>query len=273
MTAAPRSPRRTSGPSEQQQQHPPQPPAQPARAAEPAVRPVAHHAPPPRDQDELTGPAEDYLKAVYEIELVGGGGAAATTDIATRLGVAPASVSGMVRRLADQGLLSYERYHGVTLTTAGRRAALRTVRRHRIIESYLANALGYPWDRVHEEAERLEHAASDELIERMAQALGEPTADPHGAPIPTREGAVDERPRHTLAELEEGERARIVEVSDDDPSMLRYLAELDLMPGADLTLLARAPFGGPLTVRLRAGDRIVGQELAAAVKVERGESR
>ena len=215
---------------------------------------------------ELTAPVEDYLKAVYEIEL--GEGTVATNELAQRLGVSPASVSGMVRRLASQGLLAYERYRGVRLTAAGRRAALRTVRRHRVIESYLATALGYPWDRVHEEAERLEHAASDELIDRMAAALGGPTVDPHGAPIPTRDGAVDETPHRSLADLPAGEPARVVRVSDEDASMLRYLAELDLMPGADLTLLARAPFGGPLTVRLRAGDRIVGQELAAAVRVE-----
>lgn len=230
-------------------------------------RPVAHHAPPPRDEDELTGPAEDYLKAVYEIE-DGGRGAAATTDIAQRLGVAPASVSGMVRRLAEQGLLSYERYHGVTLTPAGRRAALRTLRRHRVIESYLVTALGYAWDQVHEEAERLEHAASDELIDRMAQALGEPTTDPHGAPIPTREGDVDQRPRRTIDQLADGERARVVEVSDDDPSMLRYLAELDLTPGAVVTCVGRAPFGGPITVRLGDAERALGPELAQAVRVE-----
>src|SRR5688500_2192593 len=174
--------------------------------------------------EELTAPVEDYLKAIYEIEL--GGGAAATTDIAHRLAIAPGSVSAMVRRLADQGLLAHERYRGARLTEAGRRAALRTLRRHRVIEAYLARALGYPWDRVHEEAERLEHAASDELIDRMAAAIGEPTVDPHGAPIPTREGTVDERRHPSLAQLAVGARARIVQVSDDDADRLRYLGEL-----------------------------------------------
>jgi DtxR family Mn-dependent transcriptional regulator len=131
--------------------------------------------------ESLTGPVEDYLKTIYEIGR--GTVAVATNDIAQRLNIAPASVSGMVRRLADQGLLGYERYRGVTLTDAGRRAALRTIRRHRIIESYLSKALEYPWDRVHDEAERLEHAASDELVDRMAKAIGEPVVDPHGAPI------------------------------------------------------------------------------------------
>ena len=156
---------------------------------------------------EPTGPVEDYLKAIYEIEL--GGDAAATNDIAQRLAIAPASVSGMVRRLADQGLVSYERYRGVRLTSSGRRVALRTLRRHRVIETYLVRALGYPWDRVHDEAERLEHAASDELIDRMAAALGDPAFDPHGAPIPSRDGAVDEgRPVPLAGRPSRGSRAQ-----------------------------------------------------------------
>jgi DtxR family Mn-dependent transcriptional regulator len=215
---------------------------------------------------ELTAPVEDYLKAVYEIER--GEGTAATNELAQRLGVSPASVSGMVRRLASQGLLAYERYRGVRLTAAGRRAALRTVRRHRVIESYLATALGYPWDRVHEEAERLEHAASDELIDRMAAALGGPTVDPHGAPIPTRDGAVDETPHRSLADLPAGEPARVVRVSDEDASMLRYLAELGILPGALARVVARAPFGGPITLAIGSGECVVGPALAAQVLVE-----
>jgi DtxR family transcriptional regulator, Mn-dependent transcriptional regulator len=134
--------------------------------------------------EALSGPVEDYLKVIYSIGK--GSEPAATNEIAERLAIAPASVTGMVRRLAAQGLLAYERYRGVKLTESGRRAALRTVRRHRVIESYLTKALGYPWNRVHDEAERLEHAASDELVDRMAATIGEPEVDPHGAPIPTR---------------------------------------------------------------------------------------
>ena len=129
-----------------------------------------------RNPDDVTAPVEDYLKVIYEIERLSG--AAATTDIAHRLAIAPASVSGMVRRLAEQGLLAHERYRGVRLTDEGRRIALRMLRRHRIIEAYLTQALGYAWDRVHDEAERLEHAASDELVDRMAAAMGEPSVDP-----------------------------------------------------------------------------------------------
>ena len=132
-----------------------------------------------------TGPVEDYLKAIYDLE--SRLGSAPTNDIAQRLSVAPASVSGMVQRLADQGWLEYERYRGVRLTHQGRRAALRILRRHRILESYLVHALGYTWQNVHDEAERLEHAVSEELIDRMAAALGDPAHDPHGAPIPSRE--------------------------------------------------------------------------------------
>ena len=219
-----------------------------------------------KGDDELTGPVEDYLKVIYEIERRAG--AAATNDIAQRLAIAPASVSGMVRRLADQGLLAHERYKGVKLTTAGRRAALRTIRRHRVIEAYLAGALGYPWDRVHAEAERLEHAASDELIDRMAAAIGEPDVDPHGAPIPTREGAVDERRLVSLAELGLGRPARVIRVSDEDAGMLRYLAEMGIVPGVLVTVEGREPFGGPITLRLGDATRSVGPELAGHVRVE-----
>jgi DtxR family Mn-dependent transcriptional regulator len=220
-----------------------------------------------RASAEYTAPVEDYLKVIYEIERHAG--AAATNDIAQRLAIAPASVSGMVRRLADQGLLEHERYRGVRLTESGRRVALRTIRRHRVIEAYLTKALGYPWDLVHDEAERLEHAASDELIDRMAAAIGEPATDPHGAPIPTREGEIDEGTSLTLAELAPGELARVVRVSDDDAPRLRYLSEVGLTPGADVIVLSRAPFGGPLALRVSGVERQIGPTLAAVVMVER----
>ena len=216
--------------------------------------------------EALTGPVEDYLKAIYALGR--GTGAVATNDIAQRLLIAPASVSGMVRRLADQGLLSYERYHGVKLTERGRRAALRTLRRHRIIESYLSKALSYPWDRVHVEAERLEHAASDELVDRMASAIGEPNVDPHGAPIPSREGLVDETEYFPLAELGAGLGVRVVRVSDEDPEMLRYLAELEITPGAELLIVSKAPFSGPITIRIGSSLQSIGPALAAQVLVE-----
>ena len=216
-------------------------------------------------RDALTAPVEDYLKAIYTIGR--GSGAAATNEIAERLALAPASVSGMVRRLADQGLLAYERYHGVKLTETGRRAALRTLRRHRVIEAYLARALGYPWDRVHEEAERLEHAASDELIDRMAVTIGEPEVDPHGAPIPTRDGSVDETEYTSLADIPIGVPGVVVRVTDEDPEMLRYLAELAILPGKRVTVKARAPFDGPITVMVGRHELSIGPSLALHVLI------
>lgn len=213
----------------------------------------------------LTAPVEDYLKAIYAFER--DGGAAATNDIATRLSIAPASVSGMVQRLAEQGLVEYERYRGVRLTAAGRRAALKTLRRHRVIEAYLVKALGYGWDSVHEEAERLEHSASDTLIDRMAAAIGEPRTDPHGAPIPTREGTIDETPHPSLADAAVGTRNRVVRVGDEDPGLLRYLDSLGLRPGVEVVLTSRAPFDGPLTIEVGTTTRQVGATLASRVLV------
>jgi DtxR family Mn-dependent transcriptional regulator len=213
----------------------------------------------------LTGPVEDYLKAIYAIGK--GTGAAATNEIAQRLALAPASVSGMVRRLADQGLLAYERYHGVKLTETGRLAALRTLRRHRVIEAYLSRALGYQWDRVHDEAERLEHAASDELVDRMAAMIGEPDVDPHGAPIPTREGAVDQTEYTSLADLAAGTTGVVVRVTDEDPQMLRYLGELSIRPGTRLTVRKRAPFDGPITLAIGKQEFSIGPALAGRVLI------
>lgn len=216
-------------------------------------------------REALTAPVEDYLKAIYTIGK--GSGAVATNEIAQRLALAPASVSGMVRRLAGQGLLAYERYHGVRLTESGRRAALRTLRRHRVIEAYLAEALGYPWDRVHEEAERLEHAASDELVDRMAATIGEPEVDPHGAPIPTKDGSVDETVYTSLAELVVGASGVVARVADEDPELLRYLGELSILPGKRITVKSRAPYGGPITIGSGRQEMTIGPALAVHVLI------
>jgi len=221
-------------------------------------------APPP--SVDVTGPAEDYLKAIYELERAGT--AAFTNEIAAALAIAPASVTGMIRRLARQGLLKHERYHGVRLTPAGRTAALRTLRRHRILECYLAEVLGYDWDGVHAEAERLEHAVSDELIDRMAHALGNPTVDPHGAPIPTRDGAVDETRHRSLADLQAGDRARVVRMADEDGGFLRFLAGMGITPGIELTMVGRAPYDGPITVKIGSRTHALGVGAAARVFVD-----
>jgi DtxR family Mn-dependent transcriptional regulator len=237
-------------------------------AQRPSRRTRAKAARPPAEPRlaDLTAPVEDYLKAIYEIEL--GNTAAATNDIAHRLQIAPASVSGMVRRLADQGWLAYERYRGVRLTDTGRRAALRTIRRHRVIEAYLVKALGYSWDRVHPEAERLEHAASDDLIDRMAAAIGEPMTDPHGAPIPTRDGVIDETRHSALADVPTGSRARVVRVSDENDELLRYIDSLGIRPGAVITLAERAPFDGPITALIGQSEHQIGHALAGMILVE-----
>lgn len=213
----------------------------------------------------LSASVEDYLKAIYAI---GENGSLATVSgLAERLGVTAASASGMVRRLAERGLLNHQPYRGVSLTDLGRHSALGTLRRHRIIETYLAERLGYSWDRVHEEAERMEHAASDELVDRMAEKLGQPATDPHGSPIPTRDGSVNEAASRPLDTLEVAESGRVVRVMHDGGEMLRYLDELDLRPGIEVRVEARAPFGGPITVEVDGSSRLIGLALAARVLV------
>lgn len=212
----------------------------------------------------LTRSVEDYLKAIYHLSSQGG--FAATSDIAASLLVAPPSVSGMVKRLSETGLIEYVPYRGVTLTPQGRRAALKMIRRHRILEVYLTQQLGYDWDSVHEEAERLEHAVSDTLIERMAGALGQPQYDPHGAPIPTAAGEIEEADLIALGDVPVGTEVELRQVSAEDPARLRYLAEQGLVPGTRLRVTDRQPFNGPTTVRLGSGGadavRVVGRELA-----------
>ncbi len=156
----------------------------------------------------LTRSVEDYLKVIYHLSSQGG--FATTSDIAAMLEVAPPSVSGMVKRLSETGLIEHVPYRGVQLTHQGRRAALKMIRRHRILELYLTQQLGYDWGGVHDEAEQLEHAVSDDLIERMAGALGNPQYDPHGAPIPTRDGTIERPAYQTLADVEVGGAAVIV---------------------------------------------------------------
>lgn len=199
-------------------------------------------------QIELSRSTEDYLKVIQE--LTGRSeGPVQTNAIAEALGVAPPSVSGMLRRLADAGLLEHLPYRGVRLSEAGRQAALRVVRRHRIIECYLTSRLGYDWDSVHGEAERLEHAASDELIERMALVLGDPAYDPHGAPIPTRGGQLERPDLTPLADLPVGVWGEFRMVDDKDPEQLRYLTSLGMTVGMRFRVIDRQPFDGPVTIQ------------------------
>jgi len=210
----------------------------------------------------LSRSVEDYLKAIFRLS--NQGGFATTSDIAALLSLSPPSVSGMVKRLSEMGLIEHVPYRGVQLTSQGRRAALRMIRRHRVLELYLTRTLGYDWDNVHNEAERLEHAVSDELIERMAAALGDPHYDPHGDPIPTATGDIEETELVSLAEAQIGDALELRQVITQDPARLRYFAEQGLMPGVRVTVTDRQPFNGPTTVLFNASGsaRIIGQELA-----------
>jgi DtxR family transcriptional regulator, Mn-dependent transcriptional regulator len=215
----------------------------------------------------MTTPAvEDYLKAIYQLSEAGG--LVSTSAIADRLGIAAGSVTGMLKRLAEAGLVDHTRYYGASLTDEGAENAVRTIRRHRILELFLVDVLGYTWDSVHDEAERLEHAVSDEMIDRMAAVLGGPTADPHGAPIPAAGGDFREEQLPSLADLAVGAQALLRQVPDEDAAALRYLAQLDLKPGADLEVLDVAPFNGPLRVLINGREQVIGRELACHVKVK-----
>ena len=209
--------------------------------------------------ESLTRSVEDYLKTIYRLS---DGRPAATSEIAQALDLSPASVSGMIKRLTEQRLLDHAPYRGAQLTEEGRRVALRMIRRHRLIESYLVANLGYSWDTVHDEAERLEHAVSDTLVERMAAALGHPTSDPHGDPIPAADGSMIEEDVVPLSERPAGVEFAIRRVGAEDPELLRHLADRGLRPGVTITVVSRQPFNGPITIRLATSEQVIGSEVA-----------
>jgi DtxR family Mn-dependent transcriptional regulator len=211
---------------------------------------------------------EDYAKSIYALQRRGDGAPVATNDLAERLHVTPASVSAMLKKLSERELVEHVPYRGVLLTDAGRRVALEVLRHHRLLETYLAVHLGVPWDRVHEEAEALEHVLSEDLEARIAAKLGEPTHDPHGDPIPSADLKIDEGHAHALESLQPGATGRFVRVSDSDPEMLRYLDERGVRLGDALEVVDRQPFGGPLTVRFGEQLHMLGGGLAAAMRVE-----
>jgi DtxR family Mn-dependent transcriptional regulator len=213
-------------------------------------------------EPELTRSVEDYLKAIYRLSAQGG--FAATSDIAGLLDLSAPSVSGMVKRLSEMGLIEHVPYRGVQLTSQGRRAALRMIRRHRVLELYLTRQLQYNWDDVHDEAERLEHAVSDDLIERMAAALGDPRYDPHVDPIPTAAGEIEEAELVPLSEAAIGKELELRQVGTQDAARLRYFAEQGLVPGVRVLVTDRQPFNGPTTILLPVTGtaRVVGRELA-----------
>jgi DtxR family transcriptional regulator, Mn-dependent transcriptional regulator len=217
-------------------------------------------------ETEFSPAIEDYAKAIYALE-ARADGAVSTTALAERLAVTPASASGMMRKLDELGLVTHVPYRGVRLTGEGVRLALEVIRHHRLLELYLSEDLGVPWDRVHDEAEVLEHVLSEDLEALIAAKLGDPTHDPHGDPIPSSELVMDEEPTESLAALEPGARGTFVRISDSDPGMLRYLAERGIAPGDQLQVRDKQPFGGPLFVAFGDCVHVLGGALAAAMRV------
>lgn len=221
----------------------------------------------PRTEPALTPAVEDYAKAIYALQS-GDEDPVSTNAIADRLGVTAGSVSTMLRKLADLGVVDHEPYRGVRLTPEGRRVALEVIRHHRLLELFLVEVLDVPWDRVHDEAEVLEHVLSEDLERLIADKLGHPTIDPHGDPIPSPEFTIDEVATEPLSDLDVGSRGTFVRVSDSDPEMLRYLSERGIAPGDDLEIVERHPFGGPVFARFAHGTEVLGGDLAAAMRVE-----
>lgn len=219
----------------------------------------------------LTQSIQDYLKHIYELNE--DGIHASTTELAARLSVAPASVTGMLQRLASSTppLVIYKKHQGVTLTKAGMRAALEVIRHHRLLETYLVRALGYSWDKVHEEACRLEHVISEDFETRIAEALGHPTRDPHGAPIPTEDLTMPTDETRPLASLRADESATIQRVADDDPALLRHLREIGVIPEAIVTVKAYSEFDGNLTLHIdgRKSNVVLGAAITSRVFVGR----
>ena len=217
--------------------------------------------------DSVSASVQDYAKAVYALE-VRAGAAVSTNELARRLGVTPGSVSAMVRKLAEFGIVEHEPYRGVRLTDRGRRVALEVLRHHRLVELFLAEELGMSWDRVHEEAEVLEHVLSDDLERLIAARLGDPRVDPHGDPIPTAKFEIDERQTASLDELPAGAVGRFVRVSDSEPEMLRYLSIQGIELGDRLEVTGRQPFGGPVFIRVGDRELPLGGQLARAMRIE-----
>jgi DtxR family Mn-dependent transcriptional regulator len=224
-----------------------------------------HHAHRERSVNEG---AENYAKAIYHLQ--GRSDEPVHTNaVAERLGVTAASASAMLKRLSDEGLVDYQPYHGARLTPKGEAVALETIRHHRLIELFLAEVLGMPWDRVHEEAEVLEHHISEELEELIAAKLGQPALDPHGDPIPDRDLAISSDHSVPLTELEQGDRGIFARVSDSDGSMLRYLAERNIQPGDRFLVKDREPFGGAVVVEIAGRTYPLGPQLAESMRVSR----
>ena len=219
--------------------------------------------------ETLTQSTQDYLKHIFE--LTEDGAPASTNDLAAMLGVKPASVTGMIQKLAstDPPLVDYLKHQGVTLTPEGEQAALEVMRHHRLLESWLVQSLGYSWDEVHEEACRLEHVISEDFEARMAAALGHPTHDPHGAPIPSAELVMPTDEAFPLSSLRPTQQAVVLRVNDEDSALLRHLEELGLVPGAQLTVTAHSTFDNNLTVKVGERTSVIGLKITSKIFVQK----
>ncbi len=211
----------------------------------------------------LSQSVEDYLKAIYVLETEGEG--ATTTNIAETLGVSSASVTNMLKRLAGMNFIEHKSYKGATLTEAGRKIALEILRHHRLLELYLKEIMGYSWDEVHEEAEKLEHHISEQFEDKIAELLDHPTHDPHGDPIPSKDGVVPEMASLSVCDAELETSYIIGRVKDQDPELLRYLEQTGVIPGVKLTVLDKAPFDGPIRVLLEEEEKTLGFAVARHV--------
>jgi DtxR family transcriptional regulator, Mn-dependent transcriptional regulator len=217
-------------------------------------------------KQQYTPAVQDYLKAIYLLQQESG--EVSTSALAEQLGdIRPPSVSGMIKRLAELGLVTHEPYQGVRLTVTGERVALAVLRHHRLIELFLVNELGYGWDEVHEEAEALEHYISEKFATRIAERLGDPAFDPHGDPIPSKDGRLPAQTSQPLSELSIGTRASVVRVGTQDAARLRYIAALGLIPGAQIEVTAVAPFEGPISVRTPTTVQAFDRHLANTIHV------
>jgi len=208
---------------------------------------------------------EDYLKAIYQSSSKDN--RVSTTQLAEKMSCSAASVTNMLQKLSELKMVLYEPYQGVVLTPAGKKVALEIVRHHRLIERYLADVLGYSWDKVHDEAEALEHVISEEFEERIDKALGYPTTDPHGDPIPTREGQIEQDRFYSLWEISDVENVKVRRVSDNDPEVLRYLAEIGVFPEVEISVLKKAPFNGPIHIEVNHNKHSLSEELARQIFV------
>lgn len=213
----------------------------------------------------ITKSIEDYLKVIHSLHAANP--KVSTSAIAERLGVAQASVTGMIKKLAELKLVEHSPYHGVELTSAGNKIALEIIRHHRLLELYLAEAMGYSWDKVHDEADKLEHFISEEFEDKMDAFLGKPTVDPHGAPIPTKEGHLPEQECHRLINAQPGHWVRILQVSDNDPEKLRYLGKMGLFPNVEILVVSKSPFNGPVEIKVGQHTHHLGAELADTIFV------